>query len=484
MDSPDQSESATTPMYERLPRGPHRMGRGEVAENQRQRMHGAMVEAVAAHGYGGTSVKQVITLAGVSRRAFYEQFSNKQECFLATLELLACSAVERVSAAYRCTDGGIEERMGAALATFTDLVASNPKSAQMAVLDAPAAGPAGWAAHTKTLLAFERALAHSFARTPGATPLPTPVVRGITGGLHMVLLTCLRKGRPEDLPGLTHEMLRWTLTFNAPAARHLQALDPRGKLTGVGTSSGERPPRAASASRHLHARGDAVTQHYGAEAERGRLIDSALEMIALEGYGNLSPLRIVDRAGASIDTFFNLFGDMEGCVLVALAKLADEVRRTLSVLDRGSERDWPAAVRRALHSLMRHLAERPSHAHMIATGAVEMGPPGIDPSLELAAEVADRLIAGAPASADAGERTPEAIAGAIWHTVYCYAACHKTDRLATTADYLSYVVLAPYLGAEQAVKTIISERASRAFSRLGERGQRQSELQGSRARAR
>src|ERR1022692_2430921 len=59
------------PLYERLPRGPHRLDPLEVAENQRRRMYGAMIEAVAASGYGRTSVKQVVTLAGVSRRAFY-----------------------------------------------------------------------------------------------------------------------------------------------------------------------------------------------------------------------------------------------------------------------------------------------------------------------------------------------------------------------------------------------------------------------------
>jgi AcrR family transcriptional regulator len=482
MDSPEQSESVMAPLYERLPRGPHRMGRGEVAENQRQRMLGAMVEAVAAHGYGGTSVKQVITLAGISRRAFYEQFSNKQECFLATLELLASRAAERVAAAYRSTEGGIEERMLAALTTLTELIATNPKSAQIAVLDTSAAGPSGWATHTKALLAFERALGHSFAHTPGATALPTPVVRGITGGLHMMVLTRLRQERSEELPGLAQAMLHWTLAFHDPAARHLQALDPRAKRAGFAVRSSKRSSEGQGSPRNVG--GEAQSRRYGPEAERERLLESALEMIALEGYANLSPLRIVDRADASIDTFFGLFGDMEGCALVALAKLAEEIRQTLSAIDRSSGREWPAAVRRALHSLMRHFAEHPSHAHMIATGAVEMGSSGIDLSLELAAEVARRLTTGAPSSATAGACTEEAIAGAIWHTVYCHATCHETDRLETTADYLAYIAFAPYLGAEHAVKTLISEHAARGFARRGERGQRSGELQGAPASTR
>jgi len=84
--------SATTPLvplYKRLPHGPHRLDRTQVIRHQRARIYGAMVEAVASSGYQETSVKQVVALAGVSRRSFYEQFANKQECFLATFDLIA-----------------------------------------------------------------------------------------------------------------------------------------------------------------------------------------------------------------------------------------------------------------------------------------------------------------------------------------------------------------------------------------------------------
>ena len=60
------------------------MSRDDVARNQRARMYGGMIEAVAERGYSRTTVAHVIGLAGVSRRAFYEQFANKEACFLAT----------------------------------------------------------------------------------------------------------------------------------------------------------------------------------------------------------------------------------------------------------------------------------------------------------------------------------------------------------------------------------------------------------------
>ena len=84
---------AVVPIYERLPKGPHSIGATGVARNQRIRMYGGMIEAVATRGYARTSVRLVIGLAGVSRRVFYEQFSGKEECFLATFDLIVKRAV-------------------------------------------------------------------------------------------------------------------------------------------------------------------------------------------------------------------------------------------------------------------------------------------------------------------------------------------------------------------------------------------------------
>ncbi len=56
-----------TPLYKRLPHGPHGLGREAVARHQRARLYGGMVESVYQRGYAGTSVAHVIALAGVSR---------------------------------------------------------------------------------------------------------------------------------------------------------------------------------------------------------------------------------------------------------------------------------------------------------------------------------------------------------------------------------------------------------------------------------
>src|SRR5438477_7835922 len=131
-----------SPIYQRLPHGPHRLSRSAVVRHQRVRIHGAMIEAVAQHGYGATSVR-LVGLAGVSRRCFYEQFTNKEDCFLATFDLLAGRGVRRMSDAYAAARGDLEDRLNAAFREFAEVAATRRKATRLVPVDAPTAGPGG-----------------------------------------------------------------------------------------------------------------------------------------------------------------------------------------------------------------------------------------------------------------------------------------------------------------------------------------------------
>lgn len=392
-------------------------------------MYGAMIEAVATGGYGRTSVKQVVTLAGVSRRAFYEQFANKQECFLATLDLIANQMVDSITTTYRASEGTLEQRLNAAFMTFADAVRRHPKGARVMLVDAPSAGPAGWERLTETLRMFEQRLAASFAHAPDAAPLPEPVTRAIVGGLRRATFVRLIDGRTSEMPALVGDMTSWTLAFLS-----------------------ERPSRFETRPRDTP--GETMPND---EDECARVMRSALELAALEGYGNLTPMRIVDEAGVSVDTFFELFENMEACFLAALEKLSEEVRETVSDPRLASSEEWAAAVREAMDRLMRYFAARPAHTQTIATGVFAMGQNAVDLGSRLACEVATRLTAGAPCAPLTG-LAQEGIEGAIWHTIYIQTTDRGAHTLPELSDYLAYVVLAPFLGAEQAARIVADER--------------------------
>ena len=62
-----------------------------------------MARTVAAKGYGAP-LTDVCAAAGVSTRAFYEHFADKEECFMATYERGVGLLLSSVNAAYERPD--------------------------------------------------------------------------------------------------------------------------------------------------------------------------------------------------------------------------------------------------------------------------------------------------------------------------------------------------------------------------------------------
>src|SRR5438105_13490444 len=65
-----------------LPRGRHGLTRGAVVAHQRLRLLRAVPAAVRAKGYLALTVEDICAHAGVSRRTFYENFRDKEDCFI------------------------------------------------------------------------------------------------------------------------------------------------------------------------------------------------------------------------------------------------------------------------------------------------------------------------------------------------------------------------------------------------------------------
>jgi AcrR family transcriptional regulator len=435
-----------TPLYKRLPHGPHRLERNEVVANQRTRIHGAMIEAVAQSGYEDTSVKQVIALAGVSRRSFYEQFANKQECFLATFDLIARRETQHVRRAYLAAEGTLEERVRASLRRYARLTREDRKAALLVVLEAQTAGIAGMARLRKATSVCEQMLAHSFSQTPGATALAPPIVRAVAGGLQGIAGSFMRDPERTDGLDVVDEMLGWMLAFQTPAAE----------------------PMAASLAATLSVRLREIASSYGhglagaetvARDERTRILQAVLRLATREEYRTLSTPQIADEANVSIDALCELFADKDECFLCALDMIGDELLTLVADPGLVSE-DWPGAVRRVLARLMRHLADHPLQTRVLAQEAFFAGPEARERVQDLAQNIATLLTEGAPAQPPFG-LAADGFAGALWHTIRCQVAAGRIPLLVALSDYLAYIVLAPHIGAQQAAE-ILTERAPRA----------------------
>jgi AcrR family transcriptional regulator len=126
---------------ERLPRGRHQLSRSDVAARQRARMLRAMAEVLTERGYVDTPVAAVLERAGVSRETFYQQFSSKQDCFIAALEDAIGRLADTLDAVLSKATGSPLERYEVLLAGYLDAVATRPAIARLFLIETYAAGP-------------------------------------------------------------------------------------------------------------------------------------------------------------------------------------------------------------------------------------------------------------------------------------------------------------------------------------------------------
>lgn len=148
----------------RLPRGRHRLSRDHVVRSQRERMLRAMADTMVDRGYVGTSVAEVIRRAGVSRETFYQQFSSKQDCFVATYDAAVAVLLHRTDDPARQPAAGRApiEQFSHLLGRYLDALVGEPAFARVFLIEVYAAGPAAVARRARAQALFAEALIDIF----------------------------------------------------------------------------------------------------------------------------------------------------------------------------------------------------------------------------------------------------------------------------------------------------------------------------------
>jgi len=106
----------------------------------RSRLIAAMALALFEKSYAALSVADVVRIAKVSKRTFYEHFSTREACYLATYEALSDALLDRV-AQTTLSVPDVEERLGAAVHTYLSALEEVPPLARTFFLEIQLAGP-------------------------------------------------------------------------------------------------------------------------------------------------------------------------------------------------------------------------------------------------------------------------------------------------------------------------------------------------------
>ncbi len=170
-----------------------------------------MIEAVAEHGYGDTTIAHITGAAKISRRTFYESFDNKEDCFRAAYEVTLGYLQETMLTAAAAEDRWAQ-RIRAGLDALLQTFAAHPDMATFFLI-APAG--VGDEIADRHHLAMRDLVAALIAGPPDPpdTGEPSEIrAEALAGGLSRLIGRKASEGEaealPELLPGLTELVLR------------------------------------------------------------------------------------------------------------------------------------------------------------------------------------------------------------------------------------------------------------------------------------
>jgi AcrR family transcriptional regulator len=414
------------------------LAREEVARNQRARLYGAMIESVAQRGYCATTVAHVIGLAGVSRRAFYELFSNKEQCFMGTYDIVVANARKRMLEAW-AAERGWANRLHASCKALLDDAAESPKGPHLVLVDALGIGPKARERMQLAGFTFERLVAQAFRAAPHThnVSFPQVTVRAVVGGVRHVVFIRLLEKRERELYTLTDEVLDWIESYRTPAAHHLD-------MTGL-TRAAHVPPTPAA----FLASGD----------RRAKMLGSVVHLTLDSGYINLTDPQIAQFAGLSTEAFHKQFTSKEDCFLVVLDEFVREaVEAVRPRMEAGAS--WQEAVYRGVTAFVEYLVAHQALLRIAFVDLFEVGPGMIGRMTRSVEDVTKLLTEDGPPPLRGPAVALEAITGALWGIICMYVASDRLARLPALVDQLVFIVLAPYVGPKAAVETIATARKS------------------------
>ena len=202
----------------------HRTARQAVAESQRARLIDGFVYAAAAKGYTATTIADVVARAGVSRRTFYEQFDDKEDCLVAACqmahEFLSARIREEVR---RAAPGSWQEALKVGLSAYLATLAEEPEYAQVLHFEIFAAGDkvrvwfAGLEEDQNRFFQSINVRARATDAKVGRMSREAAVM--VAGGVREIVRNSLRHGTLADLPAASPEIAQAIEGLIAPPIR-------------------------------------------------------------------------------------------------------------------------------------------------------------------------------------------------------------------------------------------------------------------------
>ena len=406
----------------RLRPGPS-ASREEVEANQRERIFGAMVAAVAEHGYEATRVADVLEISGVSRNTFYKHFDNKLDCFLATMDAIILCGSANVIATYTTHEGPWDARLTDGFKALTTTLAAQPAAARLFYVESAAAGPEAVAKVNEFGDRIFDISRRSLEEAPDYAEMPHGLLLAVLRGMRRVMQTRLRRGREAELTQIAPELMSWALCYRTPPEPLHR---PR------------KPPEQefAVTPRDLEDPGE-------------RIMSAVIELMAEKGYRALTITDIAQRAAVSLTTFYRLFKGKDDVAIAALRRSTEQIVEAVGPAFRAPD-DWAQAVGDGLRAFFGFLVLERPYARFGGVDVHSGSPLILDVREQLMTSAEDFIVSDTRDHPVVTPLVGEAIGASVDALVFDQITKHGERRLYEITPVAIYLALTPFVGPERA----------------------------------
>lgn len=190
----------------RFPAGVRTLPADLVKAVQRERLLAAMIDTVTEIGYNTLTVQNVLTRAGISRPTFYEQFEDKEDCFLAAFDAAAERMKDRIGAVVTDAGPSWRDQLRNGIAELLRFIGEEPEEARMVIVEARASSPAGLRRRDELLDSFAACI-DALVREDLDEPPSAIAAAGVVGGIESVVYARLQKGETDELDALLPSLM-------------------------------------------------------------------------------------------------------------------------------------------------------------------------------------------------------------------------------------------------------------------------------------
>lgn len=186
------------------------------------------------------------------------------------------------------------------------------------------------------------------------------------------------------------------------------------------------------------------------DIQRARMLTAMAEACAEHGAANTTVAHVVERAGVSRRTFYEIFNDIEDCLTSAIEDALG--RASLWVLPAyASSQRWLDRMRAGLAALLQFLDEQPALGRLLIVETLAAGPAVLERRSRVLAHLVTAVDEGRreskAGSAAQSRLTAEGVVGAVLSVLHGRMLDREGGSLRELAGPLASMVALPYLGA-------------------------------------